>query len=211
MKLEEYLHELNKVKLLEPEEEDLLWQKYSQNGDMAARRRLIEAYQPLVFKLAMPYRSMECIMDIIQEGTVGLIEAAETYQPEKAVAFSLYAAYRVRGRIYNFLKKEGRADVAILDADQEDGFSAQEQLHDPNALSVPEIAELHEISDVVRGAMDRLPENERMVLNQVVMESCDVKSVAEMMNVSTSHIYRLQRNGSRRIRGMLSGFMHRWK
>lgn len=211
MKLEEYLHELNKVKILEPEEEALLWQQYRQKEDMAARRRLIEAYQPLVFKLAMPYRSMECIMDIIQEGTVGLIEAAETYQPEKAVAFSFYAAYRIRGRILNFLKQEGRADVAILDADQEDGCSAQEQLHDPNALSVPEIAELHEISNVVKNAMERLPENERMVLNQVVMGSCDVKSVAAMMNVSTSHIYRLQRNGSRRIRGMLSGFMHRWK
>ena len=115
MKLEEYLHELNKVKILEPEEEALLWQQYRQKEDMAARRRLIEAYQPLVFKLAMPYRSMECIMDIIQEGTVGLIEAAETYQPEKAVAFSFYAAYRIRGRIINFLKQEGRADVAILD------------------------------------------------------------------------------------------------
>ena len=200
MKLEEYLHELNKVKILEPEEEALLWQQYRQKEDMAARRRLIEAYQPLVFKLAMPYRSMECIMDIIQEGTVGLIEAAETYP-----------AYRIRGRIINFLKQEGRADVAILDAEQEDGCSAQEQLHDPNALSVPEIAELHEISNVVKNAMERLPENERMVLNQVVMGSCDVKSVAAMMNVSTSHIYRLQRNGSRRIRGMLSGFMHRWK
>ena len=211
MKLEEYLHELNKVKILEPEEEALLWQQYRQKEDMAARRRLIEAYQPLVFKLAMPYRSMECIMDIIQEGTVGLIEATETYQPEKSVAFSFYAAYRIRGRIINFLKQEGRADVAILDADQEDGCSAQEQLHDPNALSVPEIAELHEISNAVKNAMERLPENERMVLNQVVMESCDVKSVAAMMNVSTSHIYRLQRNGSRRIRGMLSGFMHRWK
>ena len=211
MKLEEYLHELNKVKILEPEEEALPWQQYRQKEDMAARRRVIGARKRVVFGRAVAYRCMESIKEINQEGTVGLIEAAETCQPEKAVAFSFYAAYRIRGRIINFLKQEGRADVAILDAEQEDGCSAQEQLHDPNALSVPEIAELHEISNVVKNAMERLPENERMVLNQVVMGSCDVKSVAAMMNVSTSHIYRLQRNGSRRIRGMLSGFMHRWK
>ena len=45
-------------------------------------------------------------MDLIQEGTVGLIEAVERYDPDKNVAFSLYAVHRIRGRILNYLNKE---------------------------------------------------------------------------------------------------------
>ena len=48
--LDDYLKELQKITLLEPDEERALWQAYKDNGDMMARSRLIEQYQPLVFK-----------------------------------------------------------------------------------------------------------------------------------------------------------------
>ena len=66
-------------------------------------------------------------------------------------------------------------------------------------------------SDVVMTAMNRLPRKEQLVLNKIFMESQEVKEVADMLNVSTAHIYRLQKSGVRRIRGMLSKFMHNWK
>ena len=66
-------------------------------------------------------------------------------------------------------------------------------------------------SDVVMDALDRLPRKEQLVLNQVLVENQEVKAVADMLNVSTAHIYRLQKSGVRRIRGMLSKFMHNWK
>lgn len=51
--LEDYLQELQKITLLQPEEEAALWQAYKEGGDAGARSRLIEQYQPLVFKEAM--------------------------------------------------------------------------------------------------------------------------------------------------------------
>ena len=116
MRLEEYIKELQNVQLLSQEEEATLWQRYKTQGDMAARRHLIESYQPLVFQQALPYRSFSGIMDVIQEGTVGLIEAVERYEPARSVAFSLFAVHRIRGRMLDFLKKEGASDVACMDA-----------------------------------------------------------------------------------------------
>ena len=73
LRLDEYIRELKKIELLSPDEEARLWDACKRRGDEAARARLIQSYQPLVFKQAMPYRSSEYVMDLIQEGTVGLI------------------------------------------------------------------------------------------------------------------------------------------
>ena len=115
MQLQEYLQELNKIELLGRAEELALWQAYKDSGDARARKKLIEAYQPLVFKVASPFRQQENIMDILQEGTVGLIEAVENFDYQRGVAFSIYASYRIRGRMQDFLQQEGMADIACLD------------------------------------------------------------------------------------------------
>lgn len=212
MRLEEYIEELNKVSVLSQEEEAALWRAFKEKGDMQARRRIIESYQPLVFKQALPYRGYDDIMDLIQEGTVGLIEAVERYDPERGVAFSLFAVHRIRGRMCNFLKKEHESDIACMDASLEDGqgTSFKEALADAAALSVPEQAESHELAGRLQTAMGRLPDKERAVLTGVYLESKPVDAVADALSVSKSHIYRLQKSGIRRVRGMLSRFMQNW-
>ncbi|MGN0940967.1 MAG: sigma-70 family RNA polymerase sigma factor [Selenomonadaceae bacterium] len=209
MRLEDYMAELNKIKLLSPEREAELWRAYKEDGDMAARREIISSYQPLVFKNAMAYRSSDVIMDIIQEGTVGLIEAVESYDHTKGVAFSLFAVHRIRGRMKNFLRQEGLADIAAVDVVTEDGMTRGDKIVDPSA-SVPDVAESHVLAEKLRESMARLPQKERLVLEEVYMGSSDVSDVAAEMNLSTSHIYRLQKTGIRRIRGMMSRFMNLW-
>src|SRR2546428_12051221 len=104
--LTEYLKELQKVALLAPEDEHRLWHQYRVQGDVDSRLRLIEAYQPLVFKLVMQIRPPDVIlMDMLQEGTVGLIEAVERFDPTRAVRFSTFATYRIRGRVLNSLRR----------------------------------------------------------------------------------------------------------
>ena len=85
MQFEQYIAELSRVRLLEPAQEQVLWHRYKEEGDEEARRLLIESYQPLVFKQALPYRQLQSVMDMVQEGTVGLIEAVEHYEPERGV------------------------------------------------------------------------------------------------------------------------------
>lgn len=209
MRLEDYIQELNRIELLEPEKEAALWRSFKDDKDEDARRLLIQSYQPLVFKNALPFRRMDGIMDIIQEGTVGLIEAAENFDYHRGVAFSLFAVHRIRGRMLNFIRQEGASALACMDDIGEDGTSAKDRLADTSA-SVPEQAETHELSSQLREALSRLPEKERLVLEHVYLESAEVKDVAELLDVSISHIYRLQKTGIRRVRGMLSKFMQHW-
>ena len=210
LRFAQYVTELQKVKPLERDKENRLWRDYKQAGDADARRQLIEAYQPLVFKQALPYHNLQNIMDVVQEGTIGLIEAVERYDPERGVAFSLFAIHRIRGRMLDFLQKEVRSDSPCMDALQDDvGATYKENLMD-TAPTVAEQAETHELVGRLRTAMERLPAKEKAVLENVFLGSRDVAAVAEDMDLSTGHVYRLQQTGIRRIRGMLSRFMKNW-
>ena len=209
MELREYLQELNKVQLLDPVEEQHLWRAFKEEQNEGARHRLIEAYQPLVFKQALPFSQLENIMDVIQEGTVGLIEAVEGYEPQRGVAFSLYAVHRIRGRMLNFLRQEGRSDLACMDASGGDADFLQSQLVD-TAAPVAEQAEANVLAQQLHQALARLPQKERLVLERVYLHSEEARDVADVLHVSPSHIYRLQKSGIRRVRGMLSRFMQYW-
>ena len=183
MQLDKYLAELNKIELLEYQEEQELWHAYKECGSQQARKKLIESYQPLVFKAAAPFRSLDNLMDVLQEGTVGLIEAVEGFDYARGVAFSLFASYRIKGRMYNFLKKEGRADVACLESGGSEQFSPLELLAD-TGTAVAEQVELQEASSQLQSAMSRLPEREQMVLEQIYVRCQEVSAVAEQMNLS---------------------------
>lgn len=205
----DYVKKLADVQKLAPAEEGELWRAYKERGDEAARRTIIESYQPLVFREVMPYRALPAVMDAVQEGTIGLIEAVERYDPTRGVAFSLYAVHRVRGRILDFLRREGRVDLPCLEAETEAYETAKELLVDERP-SVAELAEHHALVGVLGAAMERLPARERLVLEGVTIGGARAQTMAESLGVTPAHIYRLQQNGIRRIRGMLSRFMQNW-
>ena len=205
----DYVKKLADVQKLTPTEEGELWRAYKERGDEAARRRIIESYQPLVFREVMPYRALPAVMDAVQEGTIGLIEAVERYDPTRGVAFSLYAVHRGRGRILDFLRREGRVDLPCLEAETEAYETAKELLVDERP-SVAELAEHHALVGVLGAAMERLPARERLVLEGVTIGGARAQTMAESLGVTPAHIYRLQQNGIRRIRGMLSRFMQNW-
>ena len=205
----DYVKKLADVQKLTPTEEGELWRAYKERGDEAARRRIIESYQPLVFREVMPYRALPAVMDAVQEGTIGLIEAVERYDPTRGVAFSLYAVHRVRGRILDFLRREGRVDLPCLEAETEAYETAKELLVDERP-SVAELAEHHALVGVLGAAMERLPARERLVLEGVTIGGAGAQTMAESLGVTRAQIYRLQKNGIRRIRGMLSRFMQHW-
>ena len=207
MTLADYVQELNKIRLLSREEESVLWRNYKDKGDLTARRTLIESYQPLVFKQAEPFRQLDNIMDIIQEGTVGLIEATENYDYGTGVAFSLYAMHRIRGRMIDFVAREKRkSDLCVV----EDADLSWAEKIPSSVLSAEERVERGELIGQVSAALCRLPARERTVLEHVFLHSEAAEEVASQMQLSATHIYRLQKQGIRRIRGMLSKFMHYW-
>ena len=80
---------------LDPAEEAHLWRHY----DYRARARIIEAYQPLVFHIygRLGLSLGEEAVDVISEGTVGLIQAVDHYDYHRGVPFKSYAYLRVKG------------------------------------------------------------------------------------------------------------------
>ncbi len=212
MVLNQYLKELKKIQLLSREEEQSLWIAYKENHDMNSRSTIIEHYQPLVFKATTGWRLDEMVlMDMIQEGTVGLIEAVEHYDHLRGVAFSLYALHRIRGRILNYMEREGKLSLLSIDSnvvDEIDGTFG-DFLVDSTA-EVASQAEHNYLVEQVKNAMGRLPMNEQAVLSGVFLDDLEPKQLAESLDVSISHIYRLQKQGIRRVRGMLSKFMQNW-
>ena len=113
--LKEYLAELQKTPLLSREEETELWQRYA-GGDQEAYNKLMTSYQPLVFKTAAGFKLPEQqTMELVQEGMLGLLEAAERYDYKRGIAFSVFAVHRIRGRMLDFLHVEDGAKSFSLD------------------------------------------------------------------------------------------------
>ena len=208
--LQKYLTELKKIKMLSPEEERELWIR-EEEGDEAAHQKLIGSYQPLVFKTAVQFHMPEEItLELIQEGTVGLLEAAESYDYTKGVAFSLYAVHRIRGRMCDFMNREFSRDELSLDRETTEGWSLAEFI--PGLQLLPEeLAERHAVSYRVSQAIDRLPQKEKLVLQGIFLENKTPSVLAADIKVTPGHIYRLEKQGVRRIRGMLSRFMRDFK
>ena len=196
--LDEYKAFLATIRKLTREEEAVLWKQYKEEGLLEARQSLIEHYQPLVFREAMKYGLQEAVtLDLIQEGTVGLMEAVEKYNPSLGVAFSLYALHRVRGRMVDFLQENGK-DL-LLDKGEEEAYLT-ETVPD-TAFESADKSVLHSTVDL---AMSRLPEREQDVLRMVYLKEQSAQETAAAMDVSTAYVYRLEKRGIRRLRGMLS-------
>jgi RNA polymerase sporulation-specific sigma factor len=208
--LQKYLTELKKIKMLSPEEERELWIR-EEEGDEAAHQKLTSSYQPLVFKTAVQFHMPEEItLELIQEGMVGLLEAVESYDYTKGVAFSLYAVHRIRGRMCDFMNREFSRDELSLDRETAEGWSLAEFI--PGLQLLPEeVVERHAVSDRVSQAIDRLPQKEKQVLQGIFLENKTPSVLAADIKVTPGHIYRLEKQGVRRIRGMLSRFMRDFK
>ncbi len=199
--LEEYMESLSSVQMMAREEEALLWKRYKEEGDEEARGTLIENYQPLVFREAMKYRVQETVlMDLLQEGAVGLMEAAEGYNHKLGVAFSLYAVHRIRGRMLDFLKTLG-TDVSIDGAEDGEAWMVAPDL-------AFETADRSFLQSAVGNAMERLPQRERDVIRSVFLQEQTVAETAGEMDVTTAYVYQLEKRGIKRLRGMLSKVMH---
>ena len=206
--LSSYIEELKKIKLLSREEELALWQE-NEKGNTEAYHLLISSYQPLVFKLAMGFRLPENqSRELIQEGTVGLLEAAERYDYHKGVAFSLFAVHRIRGRMLDYLEREYGKRTLSLDSETVtgSGISWAECLVS-GEVSPVESVEREFLSTKVLEAMDRLPANEQKVLSGIYLDDKSANDLAADIHVSTGHVYRLQKKAVRRVRGMLSRLM----
>ena len=106
--LQIYLNEIGQIPLLSEEEEKILGEK-SAAGDAEARQRLAEGNLRLVVSLAKHYTGRGvAIMDLIQEGNMGVMHAAEKYDHTKENRFSTYAAWWIKEAMQRAIDQQSR-------------------------------------------------------------------------------------------------------
>ncbi|MCL6615513.1 MAG: sigma-70 family RNA polymerase sigma factor [Firmicutes bacterium] len=204
--LRDYLAELSKIELLGAEEEKALWRAFKENGCRRSRQRLVETYQPLVLKIALRMAADETLCaELIQEGTLGLIEAVETFLPERGVKFSTYAQHRIRGRMLDFLRRNARAVRLTLELG-----TRGEEVDDLIALVRDEQVDLEEevrrqaLREMLGEALARLSLRERQVLEGIYLDDRPPQEVATQLGISPSYLYKTQKRALRRLRGFLA-------
>jgi RNA polymerase sigma-32 factor len=107
--LQLYMSEIQRHPLLSPEDEHTLAVQYVKNQDVATAARLVTANLRLVVKLAYEYRrAYRNIMDLIQEGNIGLMQAVKRYDPYRGVKLSSYAAWWIRAYMLRFILNNWR-------------------------------------------------------------------------------------------------------
>ncbi|HWM84355.1 MAG TPA: RNA polymerase factor sigma-32 [Kofleriaceae bacterium] len=104
-----YIQETRRYALLDRDEERELAVRLVEEGDTDAARRLIEANLRLVVKIAYEYRrAHRNLLDLIQEGNIGLMQAVRKYDPYRGVKLSSYAAWWIRAYILKFILNNWR-------------------------------------------------------------------------------------------------------
>src|SRR5438309_593813 len=116
--LQLYLREIGQVKLLTPQEEVVLARRIKR-GDAAAREHMIKANLRLVVKIARDYEGVGLpLLDLINEGNIGLIKGVERFNPAKGAKLSTYASWWIKQSIKRALANQSktiRLPVHVVD------------------------------------------------------------------------------------------------
>ena len=116
--LQLYLREIGQVKLLTPKEEIALARRI-QKGDKKAREQMITANLRLVVKIARDYEGLGLpLLDLINEGNIGLMKGVERFNPRKGAKLSTYASWWIKQSIMRALANQSktiRLPVHVVD------------------------------------------------------------------------------------------------
>ena len=108
--LQVYLREVSSFPMLKPDEEHDLAVRVRDHQDADAAFRLVSSHLRLVVRIAMDFqrRWMQNVLDLIQEGNVGLMRAVNKFDPDKGIKFSYYASFWIKAYILKFIMDNWR-------------------------------------------------------------------------------------------------------
>lgn len=156
--------------LLEREEEAELARAWRDDGDEYALHRLTRAHMRLVVSLAAKYRRYGLPMaDLIQEGNIGLMKAAERFEPERDVRFSTYVSWWIRSCIQDYVLRNWSIVRTGTTSAQKSLFFNLRRLR-------------AQIGDVDNAALT--PENRTKIATELKVRESDVDAMAQRLSAS---------------------------
>ena len=210
--LETYLREISAYPQLNPQEETSLAQRARQ-GDTEARDQLIQTHLRMVVHIARQYlRPGVEMLDLIQEGNIGLIKAVDMFDPTQGHRLTTLAFYWINKHIQRFLNHEPE-ELVSLDMEIYDGSETlllSDTIEDKGTIlggqTIPHIdavMEHEEMQSKVREMLSRLPEREQEVLRLLygmdLRRSYTVSEVAKMLRISKVRVCQLRDRALKRM------------
>ena len=208
-----YLHDIARYRPLTLLQEQSLAQAARQ-GDAEARNQLIEAHLPLVVHIARQHlRAGIELLDLIQEGNIGLIKAVDLFDPTQGNRLSTLAFYWINKHIQRFLNHEP-ADLVSLDMEITDSCEyllLSDTIEDRATIvggqTIPHIdaqMEYEELQSKVREMLASLSPRERNVLRLLygmdLRRSYTVSEVAKMLCLSKVRVCQLRDRALKKMR-----------
>ena len=212
--LDWYRQEVARYRMLSNEEECAVIERMRQ-GDMQARKVLIESYLRLVVSMANnpKFRHQAEVLDLIQEGNIGLIKAADCFDASLGYSFAGFATECIKNRIILFLKKR-HEELLILDSkvaenDEEYICGVDLVIDEANVLGDAsyEIVEDKMINEEreehLYAKMERLPSREREVVQLLygvgVRDAMSLQEVAMLIGVSKERVGQIRDSALRHL------------
>jgi RNA polymerase sigma-32 factor len=127
--LHQYLAEIRRIPILTREEEHALAVRWREGGDRQAAWRLVTSNLRLVVMIARDYqRAVHNLLDLVQEGNVGLLEAVKQFDPYRGVRFPSYAVWWIRAYIIRYIMNNWRmVKVGTTQAQRKLFFNLQKE------------------------------------------------------------------------------------
>ncbi len=139
--MQAYINEAKRYSLLTPDEEHDLAVSYVETGDLEAARKLVTSNLRLVVKIAHEYRkAYRNLLDLVQEGNIGLMHAVRKFDPYRGIRLSSYSAWWIRAYILKFILNNWRlVKIGTTQAQRKLFFKLHKEVERLEALGVEQV------------------------------------------------------------------------
>lgn len=185
-----------------PEEENATVRKFLE-GDEEARLQLIEHNLRLVVYIAKRFDNTGIDMDdLVSIGTIGLIKAVGSYNPDKNIKLATFASRCIENEILMYLRKTSRSRTEVsldepLNVDWEGNMLLLSDVLGTDPECVYNDVESTAEKEILKSTFDKLPPRERQILELRFgfygKDEMTQKEIADMMGISQSYISRLEK------------------
>lgn len=163
------------------------------------RAQIIEQFQPLVYHVfgRLTYRPQGEQVDLISEGTLGLIEAVDAFDPERGVTFKTFAYLRIKGKMLDYLRRRSwrvrREELAEL-----------EQFNRAFPVTTHSAEKALDAIALAQSLLRHLTAGERRIIELLYFKGLTQEEVARKLQCSRPNVSILRKRALRRLRSLLA-------